>query len=232
MDITSQKKMGRPAGEIIYKDIIYNNKQYIVAKIYRNGNPIKFVFDKDDEEKVKKYFWHSTSVGYISSSIYIDGKEKQVLLHRLIMNVPHFPGKGAKETIDHINRNPLDNRKENLRTLSQTEQNINTSKRIRIIKFPEGCNIVPDDIPRHITYIRPNGGHGERFTIEFKTENIRWKTTSSKSLSIYDKLEQAKNKLKELYTQYPHLDPNNPEIVNKINDLNLSFNIILELCNS
>jgi len=132
MDILNKKKIGRPADEITYKDVVYNTKHYIVAKIYRNDNPIKFVFDKDDEEKVKKYFWHCTSVGYISSSIYIDKKEKQVLLHRLIMNVTHFPGKGANETIDHINRNPLDNRKENLRILSQTEQNINTSKRMRI----------------------------------------------------------------------------------------------------
>jgi len=51
-------------------------------------------------------------------------------------------------------------------------------------------------------------------------------------LSIYDKLEQAKHKLKELYIQYPHLDPNNPEIINKIKDLNLSFNSIVELFDS
>jgi hypothetical protein len=227
MNTPTKKKTGRPAGEISYKDVTYNNKQFIVAKIFRNNEPIQFVFDKDNEEKVKSHAWHCTSAGYISSSIYIDGKEKQLLIHRLIMNVEPFPGKGANETIDHINRNPLDNRKENLRILSQTDQNINTGKRKRAVKLPEGCGIVPQDIPRHIWYVKANGGHGDRFAIELKTEHIVWKSSSSKKLTLLEKLNQTKNKLNEFYEQYPYLNPANNDTVNLALELNKSFKEII-----
>ena len=42
-----------------------------------------------------------------------------------------FNGKGQTNSIDHINRIPRDNRLENLRELSQTQQNYNQSKRER-----------------------------------------------------------------------------------------------------
>jgi hypothetical protein len=229
MNNTTKKKIGRPAGEIIYKDVTYKDKHYIVAKIFRNNEPIAFVFDKEDEEKVKSHYWCCTSAGYIASSKYIDGVKKLLLLHRFILDVPHFPGKGAKETIDHINRNPLDNRKENLRILTQTEQNINTKTRKRAVKLPEGCMISPDELPRHIWYIKPNGGHGDRFAIELKTEHIVWKTTSSKQVSLYEKLEEAKQKLNEFYSQYPHLDPKNTELTLNLEELTKHFQEIIVL---
>lgn len=225
MNTPTKKKTGRPAGEISYKDVSYNNKQYIVAKIFRNNIPVQFVFDKDDEEKIKSRFWHCNSAGYIVSSITIGTNRKQLLIHRLIMNVEHFPGKGANETIDHINRNPLDNRKENLRILTQTDQNINTGKRKRAVKLPE-------DIPRHIWYIKSNGGHGDRFAIELKTENICWKTTSSKYIPLCEKLEEAKTKLKEYYIQFPHLDPMNAELTLKLEGLTKSFQEIIVLADN
>jgi hypothetical protein len=227
MNNTTKKKVGRPSIENTYNEVIYNNKHYIVCKLLRNNIPIQFVVDKDDEEKVKKHLWNCTSAGYISSCMYIDGKKKQLLLHRLIMNVEPFPGKGAKETIDHINRNPLDNRKENLRILSQTDQNINTGKRKRAVKLPEGCGILPEDIPRHIWYVKSNGGHGDRFAIEFKTENICWKSSSSKKLTLLEKLNQTKNKLNELYEHYPYLNPANKDNVNLALELNKSFKEII-----
>ena len=222
--------MGRPAGKLEFIDVQYNNINYIVGTIYRNNHPIKFIFDKDDEEKVKSKFWHCTSAGYISSSQYIDGKEKQLLLHRLVMNCLEFPGKGAAESVDHINRNPLDNRKENLRIVSQTEQNLNQKKKPRnVVQLPENCGIEPNEIPKHIWYIKPNGGHGDRFAIEFKTENLVWKSSSSKKISLKEKLNQAKEKLDELYIQYPYLNPNTNENTIKAQELCKSFHEIIVL---
>jgi hypothetical protein len=62
-------------------------------------------------------------------------------------------------------------------------------------------------LPRHIWYIKANGLHGYRFGIDLKSEKFKWKTTSSKSISIHDKLKQAIEKLEELYVTYPHLKP-------------------------
>jgi glucose dehydrogenase len=116
------------------------------------------------------------------------------------MNRVVFPGKGAKMSIDHINRDGLDNRKENLRLVTQSEQNINRKPKARSA-IPEGIL----EIPTHIWYIKANGAHGDRFGIDLKTEKIKWKGTSSKAISIADKLKQAIEQLQTFYIEYPHL---------------------------
>jgi len=150
-------KGGRLPGQLYYQFIEYNNKDYVVGTLIFNKNDIKFVFDKDDFDKVSERAWHFASGAYISSAFIHNSKKKELYLHNLIMNRLEFTGKGSIESVDHINRNGLDNRKENLRIISQSEQNINQNKRVRSIKLPEGCDINIDDIPTHIWYIRPVG---------------------------------------------------------------------------
>lgn len=219
--------IGRPPKEIIYKEVTYNNKDYVVGI----KNNYKFIFDKEDFERIKNRNWYKISSGYIASNITLeDGRRKQLLLHNLIMNRLDFPGKGATESVDHINRNPLDNRKENLRIVSQTEQNLNQRKKPRnIVQLPENCGINPDDIPKHIWYIKPNGHHGDRFAVEFKTENIVWKSSSSKKLTLLEKLNETKHKLFEFYNLYPYLNPANNDTVNLALELNKSFDKIVNL---
>jgi hypothetical protein len=106
---------------------------------------------------------------------------------------------------------------------------MNQTKRERNITLPEGCEINSEDIPRHIWYIKANGAHGDRFAIEFKTENICWKTTSSKKVSLIEKLGEAKAKLQELYLQYPHLNPLSPEKIQKERELAESFHTIIDI---
>ena len=68
---------------------------------------------------------HYISNSYVSHSVNVSNKRKELYLHNLIMNRNEYPGKGSYESVDHINRIGLDNRKENLRIISQSEQNIN-----------------------------------------------------------------------------------------------------------
>lgn len=75
-----------------------------------------FYFDLEDFEKIKEYCWYSTSNKYICGSL----NGERILLHRLIMNV------SVRELqVDHINHNTFDNRKNNLRIVSNSENNMN-----------------------------------------------------------------------------------------------------------
>ena len=226
MGLIKEGGTGRPRIEVIYKDIKYNDINYTIMSIFKNGENYYSIIDYEDGEKVKKYSWHIAS-GYIGTAFVHDGKRKELYLHNLIMNKLTFEGKGQIETVDHINRNPLDNRKKNLRIVSQSEQNLNQKTKERKIIFPEDFPIKANDIPKHIWYVKANGGHGDRFAIEFKTENLVWKGTSSKKVKIEDKLAEAKEKLKEFYILFPYLNPDNQDRKKEIEELQKEYEEII-----
>lgn len=82
----------------------------------------EFYFDLEDYELIKDYCWCESvsSSGYHMLTATIRGTNKRVRFHHLL-NCQKF---------DHINRNPLDNRKLNLRpcTVSQNGMNSKTPK--------------------------------------------------------------------------------------------------------
>jgi hypothetical protein len=82
-----------------------------------------FYFDLEDFDKIKKYCWHKHKDGYLRTCLYTEnGKNKYILMHKLIV----LNGDPLLE-IDHINGNPYDNRKENLRVVSH-KVNMNNAK--------------------------------------------------------------------------------------------------------
>lgn len=78
--------------------------------------------DPDDFERVSLYKWHA-HLGPGSSGFRARSGSKSLYMHRFIMNA----SSDDKRLIDHINGNPLDNRKANLRFASHT-QNVCNSK--------------------------------------------------------------------------------------------------------
>lgn len=72
--------------------------------------------DKDDYEKCKKYKWRLNSMGYA-----VAGDNSEILLHRYVMSVKQ------DESIDHMDKNKLNNKKSNLRIASQELNAINKS---------------------------------------------------------------------------------------------------------
>jgi hypothetical protein len=204
----------------------------VVGTLVSKGKKVSFVFDKEDFDKIKDRSWHLTTDTYISHGVTVDGKRKALYLHNLVMNRLEHTGKGAKESIDHINRNGLDNRKENLRLITQTEQNLNQKRKGRSITLPSDSEINVEDIPKHIWYIKANGHHGDRFGIDLKTEDIKWKTTSAKGISLKEKLEAAKAQLKTYYSLYPYLNPENDETELFTESLAHSYDEIIKLVDS
>jgi HNH endonuclease len=235
MEIKSQDtikiigKTGRPANDIVYINVTYHGKDYTIMKIKRNDNYIKTVIDTEDIPKIKDYSWHYIATGYIGHTIQIDDKRKELYLHNMIMGRLIFPGKGTKESVDHINRNGLDNRKENLRIVTQSAQNINQKQKERHIELPANSGVTIDEIPKHIWYIKANGSHGERFGIDLKTENVKWKSTSAKNVSLQDKLKAAKEQLQIYYQQFPYLNPNHEDKNKEMEELSKSYEEIVAL---
>lgn len=90
--------------------------------LFGNMNSMKLnitnaVVEIDDEDLmlVSKYKWHLSSTGYAVWRGIEQGVKKTLRMHRLVTNAP----KG--KVVDHINHNPLDNRKINLRVCTQSE---------------------------------------------------------------------------------------------------------------
>ena len=82
----------------------------------------EFLFDKDIFDVVSKSYWRSNR-GYIYTGADNTASSVYIALHHLVMGKPT----NGKE-IDHINRNPSDNRRENLRVVTHLENMQNLSK--------------------------------------------------------------------------------------------------------
>lgn len=80
------------------------------------------LIDDCDFERVSNYMWY-LSQGYPTTNLgHGRGNRVPIKLHRFILNPP----KG--QSIDHINQDPLDNRRENLRYCTKSQNAINSSK--------------------------------------------------------------------------------------------------------
>ena len=99
--------------EIIINDfeaeiVIYNRKHEEIARC---------IIDKEDINKIKDHNWHMESrhKKYIATQI----NRKTVKIHRFLMNAKE------NEQVDHIDGNPLNNKKSNLRIVNGSQNSIN-----------------------------------------------------------------------------------------------------------
>lgn len=73
------------------------------------------LIDDEDKSLVMHYKWWVGSQGRAYTSVRVDGKAKNMSMHRFIMVPP------PDMSVDHINGNPLDNRRTNLRIVTHAQ---------------------------------------------------------------------------------------------------------------
>lgn len=84
----------------------------------------KVIIDPEDFEYLNQFSWCKTgSLGYPGRFIQENGKSRQIALYRQLLEYHGYDLTGL--VIDHKNRDILDNRKENLRICTQTQNRYN-----------------------------------------------------------------------------------------------------------
>jgi hypothetical protein len=100
--------------------IIHKNKDYNeIILLNSKGKRITTTkINKKDLVRLSKYKWcFSGTIGYVCGNV----NGKMSLIHRIIMNNPNCK-------VDHKNRDKLDNRRNNLRLVNNSQNRYNSSK--------------------------------------------------------------------------------------------------------
>jgi len=204
------------------------NKSYIIMHIIEN------IYTKISKEDINKVLnlndtrpsWYINDNGYIGTTIRTK-ERKQYYLHQLIMDVHDEDLTNYEKTVDHVNNDKLDNRRENLRLVNMSIQNSNRPKserRCDACDLPAG--IIQSDLPKYVIYgkemmNKESGKYREYFYISNHPKLEKsWCTTKSEKVNIIDKLQLAKNKILELEGELDPLDdkelnlPNNIRLIN------------------
>lgn len=207
---------GKYSGQIrnMYWKVKDNNGDiyYLMSCKDINKNTTYFKFDNDSLNKVlnvynnSRYTWHIGKNGY-PKVCYHDDKGIKVnrYLHQHLMD---YYGNGLNKnskTVDHINRDKLDNRLSNLRLATQSQQNQNTDKRKRqsiAQNLPEG--ITQSMIPKYVCYYnecynKEKNLYREFFKIEGHPKQDKdINSSKSNKISIHDKLTEIKQYLQNI----------------------------------
>ena len=188
-------------------DVEYKKKKYVVCFVNHGDGLVPFVIDADDKERVlaiKTWYCHQNKnrCKYIIYPEMIDGKDKRIYLHNFVMNF--IPDK--ENSVDHINRIGLDNRKDNLRMATVTEQNNNMKKTNRKKSLEEmkkhGIDIAR--VPRFITLVKESEHKGDYFAIQINHKSL-YESSSLADLSLRFKFEQTKRIMRSLMESEPEL---------------------------
>lgn len=88
--------------------------------LFRKGITHTILYDSCDDNIVKRYKWFVRADMYVVANDTVNGIRVKVAMHRL------FLLESRKDVlVDHINRNPLDNRRCNLRRCTRGQNNKN-----------------------------------------------------------------------------------------------------------
>lgn len=120
-------------------NIVDNHAEIVLYNKYNDKIGVAII-DINDVDKCKNYKWGINGNGYAKN-----GKHN-IFLHNIILNIDRIPNGFV---CDHINRNRLDNRKSNLRIITNSENCFNRSNVL-------GYSYIKN-INKYMAYIKRNG---------------------------------------------------------------------------
>lgn len=211
---------GKYAGQnknMIYKYLDDNNKEIYIMQCNQNKQcllcPKSYAKIIEFEKKYNdghKLIWTYITSGYIQSN-YVQDLNKRLLIHQIILNY-YGEGQGTiKRSVDHIDRNPLNNTYNNLRIATHEKQQQNTKGVIPKTKkdrqyiaqdLPEG--LTQEMMPKYVNYNKEcydkkNNSYREFFRIEGHPNRDKiWSSSKSNKVSILDKLAETIKVLEQL----------------------------------
>jgi hypothetical protein len=101
--------------------IKYNDYAEMFLYDMKNNIVASTIIDLEDIERINKFKWCLSKNKYKKNYVITTINDSLVLLHRMLMDAPD------DVYIDHIDRNPLNNKKENLRNCTMQQNNMNLS---------------------------------------------------------------------------------------------------------
>ena len=142
----------------------------------------QFYFDLEDYDKIKEYAWmsHKTKEG----CTYIASTSAHIYMHRLIMDCPE------ELVVDHKDHDTFNNRKNNLRISTVSENNVN-SKRC----YQAGISLTP------------SGKYSATIKFNNQREYLGAFNSEQDALSVRAEME------KELFQQYRYVPTNGDEVI-------------------
>ena len=188
-----------------------NNKEYLLMYCEKNTlcklcleSYQKIIDYEINNNNGKKITWYKNQNGYILCSI-------NIYIHQIITGC-YGNGKGTTNiSVDHIDRDPLNNTLENLRIATRKEQELNSKGIAPGTKKERKTNA--KDLPKDITqnmlkkYVvyyqewldKEHTKQREFFKVEKHPKlDKKWTTTKSNKISIQEKLTQANKIIDDL----------------------------------
>lgn len=145
-------------------------------KFIELGHGNKAIIDDDDFDRVNQYKWYLSAYGYACTS------RGRVYLHRFVLNYT------GRKVIDHIDRNSLNNQKDNLRICTRSQNIRNSNKRQGSSRY------------KGVRWHKGTGKWNARITFNYREYHLGLFSSEIAAAKAYDR------KAKELFKEYASLN--------------------------
>lgn len=175
---------------VVSRNKIYNNGEFaeIILENSKKQEVARTFIDIEDIEKISSYRWFMKKDGRVVSNVTsLNMGVSHIRLHLLIMGINDFDL--THKLIDHIDKNPLNNRKTNLRIVNAQENISNRNTQKNSVTGVSGV-IIKKDGSKYVAQIK------------YKRKMIRLVYTNDFDLAVKTRLIEEARLFKDYSSHY------------------------------